>query len=289
MMRARASFGLAATLLVCLAVTASHAAPPHPKRIMPWLCLQRCGRNESQITASLQQLKDNSDIFDFAAAFEMYNLGANGTLVRDKLAHVAANVSSFGLQPVAMVSSYPYPPQFLDWMRTVFATPQPFIDSLISEARTLGLAGYNIDWEPTNSGNVTKQDAQDYATFLNNAGDQLAAAGLRLSATIASWSPIWNYTALAETSVSTLNDMSTYTGDWTVWQKELATVTSIVPLGQLGIGLETMNPNTKAPFTLAEMEQRFTALTKADVLEIDIWDAPVPANWLPLLRKWKSG
>lgn len=70
-----------------------------------------------------------------------------------------------------MVSSYPYPPQFIFWMREVFHNPQPFIDSCISEAQQNGYTGFNIDWEPAYGGN--NEDALLYAEFLDTLSTQL--------------------------------------------------------------------------------------------------------------------
>lgn len=41
-------------------------------------------------------------------------------------------------------SSYPYPPPFLNWMRAVFARPQPFIDALIADVTARGIKGVNV-------------------------------------------------------------------------------------------------------------------------------------------------
>ena len=42
---------------------------------------------------------------------------------------------------VALVSSYPYPPEFISWMRDVFKSPQPFIDACLEAARKEQLTG----------------------------------------------------------------------------------------------------------------------------------------------------
>lgn len=47
--------------------------------------------------------------------------------------HYFEQISAMGTRTQAMVSSYPYPPQFLDWMREVFVNPDPFIDAAITQ------------------------------------------------------------------------------------------------------------------------------------------------------------
>ncbi|RYG44081.1 hypothetical protein EON67_12165 [archaeon] len=157
--------------------------------VMPWLCLERCNDTSSDIGNQLAQFSVNSSVLN-AAAFEDYNLGEGGVLVKNNLTQVAGKLRGMGVATYAMVSSYPYPPQFLTWMRQVrlptrlptacqlcvcvprlvrsmksyatcqptacphvqvFADPQPFIAACIRAARTEGLTGFNIDWEPVST------------------------------------------------------------------------------------------------------------------------------------------
>ena len=67
----------------------------------------------------------------------MYNLGPNGTLILNNLTSVYQYISSLGLETYPMLSSYPHPPQFLDWMRYVFADPDPFIDACVQAYASL--------------------------------------------------------------------------------------------------------------------------------------------------------
>jgi len=104
----------------------------------------------------------------------------------------------------SVISSYPYPPDFLSWMRQVFANPQPFIDACLSEyvlimilgffltshrALKEGYTGYNVDWEPTTT--ATSQDAILYAQFLTKFTDALHKHNKKVTVDIASWSSIW--------------------------------------------------------------------------------------------------
>ena|SRR3990167_6079738 len=118
-----------------------------------------------------------------------------------------------------MVSSYPYPPEFIIWMREVFNDPQPFIEQCISEAQKNQLTGFNIDWEPAVG--ATAQDALDYANFLNTLANALHKQNIKVSVDVATWSPIWNLTAIAATNVDYILDMGTYTNSDSSFENQL--------------------------------------------------------------------
>lgn len=250
------------------------------KRVMPWMCLERCNGTTESIALNLLQVAKNQEVLS-AVAFELFNLGANSTLVVNNLTDVAPIINSIGLESWAMVSSYPYPPQFLHWMREVFQNPQPFIDQCYVAAKQYNLTGFNIDWEPTTE--PVPQDAVDYANFLNTFSNAMHAQGIKVSVDAATWNPIWNFTLLAQTSLDRVITMGTYTGSPDSWLNQLETAIDQVGIEKLGVGLETVNPNTNQPFTQEEMEWRFNEIEKRGVLEIDIWDMPVPQLWWPLI------
>lgn len=183
-----------------------------------------------------------------------------------------------------MVSSYPYPPQFLDYMRAVFAAPGPFIAACLEAAAAQKLAGFNIDWEPQTGETPTPQDAADYAAFLGTFSSAMHAAGLVVSVDVATWSPIWDVPAIAASGVDLVATMSTYTANWTTWQEELAYFVSVVPPARLVVGLETVRDSDNQPYTTAELEQRFVALAAAGASQVAVWRSPIPDNWWPFLR-----
>lgn len=54
---------------------------------------------------------------------------------------------------------------------------------------------------------------------------------------------------------------------------------------KLSVGLMTTKAsNAGAPFTTAELKERFDVLHSAGVRYISIWKAPIPANWWPFLE-----
>ena len=142
------------------------------------MCLERCNGTTETIDANLKQIQQHLDVMT-SVSFECYNLGPNSTLVQNNLTVVSPQLQQMGLETWPMVSSYPYPPQFLEWMRQVFANPQPFVDQCIQEGLKWNYTGFNIDWEPTTD--ASAQDAIDYANFLTYLTNNLHKKGLKVS------------------------------------------------------------------------------------------------------------
>ncbi len=249
------------------------------------LLLCRCGGNASTIAANLQQLQQLEGLVT-AAAYEQFNLGPNGTLVPNNLTLVGPTIASYGLQTHAMISSYPYPPQFIDWMRQVFVQPTGFIQQAVDTAVAQHFDAYNVDWEPSDG--VLASDAPAYAAFLTQFADAMHAAGKQISVDVATWSPLWNLTLLAGTSVDYFMTMSTYTDNFTIFTSNLQAAVATLPAAKLVIGLETVRPSDGQPYTLQQMVERFQLLQQYRVQGIGIWDSPIPELWIPLLKAWAA-
>jgi len=278
-----------------LLVLAPPPPPPQPPRappapgggawLGPWMCLERCGDSPADIAAQLAQLAANASSFN-AVQFEAFNLGPNGTLVVNGLTDVGPAVRALGLEAWAMVSSFPYPPQFLYWMRALFAAPDGFIAACVAEVEARALAGLHIDLEPGGGGgrpSATPQDALDYAAFLSALAAALHAKGARLSVAAASWSPIWNLTALGASGVDLVEFMGTYTHDFATWEAQLAEAVAAVPLDKLVVGLETGVVNA------TELQLRLAPLKRANVRKLGVWRLGVPEEWWPFLDAWRRG
>jgi hypothetical protein len=80
----------------------------------------------------VQQLFDHRSELS-AVAFELFNLGLNSQLIVNPFTRVDNILSQWGLETYAMVSSYPYPPEFLQWMRQLFNNPEPFISAALQQ------------------------------------------------------------------------------------------------------------------------------------------------------------
>lgn len=248
-------------------------------RVMPWMCLERCGATPADIANSLKAIAEHVDSLS-AVSFEMYNLADNSQLVVNNLTRVHRELTALGLETYAMVSSYPYPPQFLDWMRDLFANPQPFISACVSEAVKHNITGYNIDFEPTV--NAQPADTVNYAAFLTKLADALHTNGKKLTVDVATWNPLWNYTLLSQTTVDRINVMGTYTANDTTWVQQFERAYDAITINKLGIGLETDNAN----YTDSQLQMRFDTITKHGVQEVDLWKVDVPDSWWPYIETY---
>lgn len=291
-------------VVVMLAVDAVAASPSDALPaavIMPWFCTQRCGFNVTQIVEHVHQAAELAagpvPILN-TVAFERYNLGPNSSLIFnpnlfDVNHYIQQNSELSSLFPrrIAMVSSFPYPPQFLDWMRQLFDDPSPFMDAIMHELKAHDLYGLNIDFEPTSS-NATNEDAARYATFLDLLRTRLATEGKILTVAGATWSPIWNLTLIAQALSSNnttssligyFTSMNTYTFEDSVFASELnANIEVFQAYGtekSLVVGLETWPQN----FTAAELTFHFNALRDRNICRIAIWDMPLPSAMVPHL------
>lgn len=219
--------------LLAMLVACNEALTP---RVMPWMCLQRCNETVEDIEANLAQLKALRPCLA-AVSFERYNLGANGTLVLNSdLYPVGPRVAALGLETWPMISSYPYPPQFLSWMRQLWSDSDAnarFVASLRTEAAAHGWTGYQVDWEPTAT--ATPDDAAEYAHYLADLSARMAPTLIR--PTVASWNAIWNLTALSEAGLSVIT-MGTYATNLTTFAHQLNAAALAFPAARLGVGLE---------------------------------------------------
>jgi len=99
--------------------------------------------------------------------------------------------------------------------------------------------------------------------------------GLLLSVDIAPWGPIWNYTAISETSVDIVTSMGTYTASNSSWDQQFNTL--VDTFGErAAVGLET-----DIGVTENQLEYRFAKMKAAGINEVDLWRLPVPSFWWP--------
>jgi hypothetical protein len=267
-------------LLLCLL---QYGLASNGKRVMVWLCLEFCEETKEQIQQELLQLKSHSDIVH-AVSFEKYTLGPNSTLVDNHLTVVSPFINKIGLEAWPLLSSFPHPVEFIDWMREVFINPKPFIEQCISEAKKYNYIGYNLDWEPTDD--VTSEDGVNYANFIDVFARELHQADLKLTVDVATWSPIWNYTAIAATGVDMGISMGTYTSTDSSFTKQLNNIVTAFGPNRAGVGLETVNASTGAAIPMNEVQWRFDQINASGAKEIDIWSSPVPSAWWPLLKQF---
>ena len=262
--------GLLALLFVCCALGQLDC--------MAWMCLERCNETASSIAGSLQQLQGLSDRLN-SVAFELYNLGPGGALVTNALTAVGPSLRAMGFQTYPMISSYPYPPEFLSWMRQLWETPsigQMLIGQMKKEAATNGWAGYQVDWEPTAT--ATPQDAVNYAAFLTTMSKALAP--LKILPTVATWNSIWNLTAIGKSSVYRVVSMSTYATKLATFEQRLQETLKAVPASKLSVGVENW-PDVDANFT-----ERLQLTIANKVPSFAVWKMPITEEWNQGLRQY---
>ena len=106
---------------------------------------------------------------------------------------------------------------------------------------------------------------------------------------VATWTKVWNYTALAETHVPQLDIMSTYTSDDPTYYKQLNNAVNAFGLHRTVVGLETVNATTGGVLSSDEIEFRFDKISVAGVDQVALWRSYVPDNFWPIIRKWVYG
>jgi hypothetical protein len=247
---------------------------------MVWMCLERCNETSTDIALSLSQLNGPLRSSVTSVSFELYNLGPNGQLITNSgLSNVGPSLRKSGFRTYPMISSYPYPPQFLSWMQQLWQTPsvgQSFISQLKAEAAAHGWTGFQVDWEPTAT--ATPQDAESYAEFLSTMADSLHP--VLVMPTVATWNAIWNLTAIGRSRVHKVLTMSTYASKLSTFEEKLDYTLQFVPKELLGVGVENW------PDLDTGIEQRFQLTASHGVSYLGVWKMPLNSEWLAAAEKY---
>lgn len=248
---------------------------------MAWLCLEFCGENSTVTQTYLDDLSHHVDVMT-AVSFEKYTLGPNAELVHSDVTDVTSSLQAMGIRETwPMLSSYPHPPEFIEWMRYAFDHVDEFTAQCVAEAQLYNYTGYNLDWEPTDD--VQESDGAAYAEFIDSFAKGLHAAGLKLQVDVATWSPIWDYDAIAATEADYVISMGTYTSTDTSFTNQLNL--AVEAFGdRTGVGLEMVNASTGERMPLEEVAWRFQQIQGSGAKEVDVWRFPLPPGWWPLMR-----
>lgn len=272
-----ASLCLAAVMAIIGVASAGSGAATHTT-VMPWMCLERCSENWQQ------DIKDvESHASDLGAiSFEAYDLGSDSALIDNGFANVNPQLKSAGLLTFPMITTVD-----IYKIRALAQNPTPFITAAIAAARTHSFSGFNFDFEPCQSKSTkdlcTNADAQAYAGFLTRFSDAAHAQGLQVSVCAASWSPFFNFTAFAHSTVDRVVSMDTYAFPNTDFDAALERNVAATGVDKVSMGLCTDCGGTLAS---AEVQRRFDAARKAGVKHVGIWDTPVPASWWPAIESF---
>lgn len=168
-------------------------------QFMPWVC-QFCG---SQMNYT-RTIAEHHNLFT-DLSYEQYYLAGNGTFQSLGVKNLAGMAHKYHLKAFPMIiSSNPATMHVLFTNSTIQSN---FIHTAVLTAVNHGIAGYNIDFEVpyySDSANVT--------SFVSNFSDALSAAGKQLTLDVigfhgyspAAYGSAYNYSALSNTSVSTI-------------------------------------------------------------------------------------
>ncbi|KJE94515.1 hypothetical protein CAOG_05148 [Capsaspora owczarzaki ATCC 30864] len=272
-------------LAMAVQAVAYDASTRPPQRVVfPWMGLERTQENIPQDLATLQAHKD---VIPWVS-FERFNLGPNGTFVINELTQVGPTLIAEGFGTFPMISSFPDTNPNLEYTREVCANPDPFIADLVFNLLKFNYTGVNVDIEPA-GGIGTYQDAVAYAGFLDKLSRALHQHGLTVTVDIASWTPVWNFTLLAETSVDLFVTMDTYTYNQTAWTHLFQKALDAFGPHRLGAGIMTVNADNNQPLSPADIKFRFDAIVAANVNVIGIWCMPIPDQFWPFIDAYMAG
>jgi hypothetical protein len=264
-------------LLVVLLAVVSIGAVEGKKRIMPWMCLERCHEDIPKDLVQIEQLAATLT----AVSFESHDLDLDGVLKDNKFTKVYPRLRAAGLEGHAMITT-----ANITKLRQLWGLKDKFIQQVVAAATNESWTGVNIDFEPERGDPPTAADAKQFADFLDKLAAALHPHGIVLSVDIASWSAFWDNALLAATRVDKILTMDTYCGDFALFETRVAKAVKQFGVDRLGIGMETVNPTTGKPFSLEELQKRFAVLKQHNVKELDIWMTPIPDLWIPLLKDW---
>jgi hypothetical protein len=252
-------------------------APPHPvKSAIVWMGLEITGEN---ISADIRSIGIHRNDLT-GVSYEHYLLGSQGYFGPIlTISNVTGEIKSFGLQTYPMIIST----NLMDIEYLIYH-PSNFISRAVTKAEGAGYTGYNIDFEPSQAANATVAAA--YASFLTAFANALHMDGRKLTVDIATWNPFWNFVALANTTVDTLYDMSTYASPSFNFAAALGYANQTIPHSKLGIGLITVNVNNGAVLQNYSVSARFQALEADGVTKIAVWDMPLAPYWWPYLHQF---
>merc|ERR1711974_481811 len=123
--------------------------------------------------------------------------------------------------------------------------------------------------------------------FLTTSADALHQNGKKLGVDAATWNIIWDVELLNASTVDKILWMSTYTGNFSVWQTVFSQAVNSISPNKLGIGLETVNDmDNNRPYTIAEIVERFHLIIAEDVEELAFWKMPIPDNFWPFIENF---
>ncbi|MGC8691670.1 MAG: glycosyl hydrolase family 18 protein [Thermoplasmata archaeon] len=224
--------------------------------------------------------------------YEAFGLTSDGNLAYWGDSGVTGVVKGLGIPAYPMiVNSYS-----ISKTRALLDNPnvqKQFINSAIQYAQQNGYSGYSIDFEPPNGADFTIQDSQNFVDFLNNFANALHQYGLKLLVAI---DPAYNGNPISnlyyyfyhpdERILADYVEIMAYEGHFSGPSSFQSAVNSIVSatgsylsLSQIIIILSTINPNTKAPFTDSQEQERINYTEQNNIKGLSVWSMSQPGGF----------
>jgi len=292
------------TILFNVAFSTTRLAKREEMRdVSVYVCLERCVQQGETVPSTLaslvaiqqHRLAQEQDPIITEVVLEVLNVGEGGQVrVNYDLSWAQASLQ---LAPVtatltALVSSYPYPPNLVQWISAATQNPDAFAAQLVSFSRSFPLfRSFQLDWEPTEG--VTPELARAYATFIGTTATILRREGLSLSVTVASWCAlVADFSTIAQAAGDVrLADMSTYTSNVTSFATALDKAVTTIPAEQLVVGMMNRDGNNGKALSDAVINGHFAVLARyPEVHALALWRAPVHnPTWWTRLAEWKDG
>ena len=257
------------------------AASPTTDRPDLWAWLS--GHTEEAVA----QIHANSDIitdismggYAVDASGNFAGAGPNATLV--------AELQALGIRVWPLIGCGSSPT-----LRTLFANPGPFVAAAVKEAARLGVAGFNLDFEPYD-GHGVADDGRGYGAFLKTFADALHAATppRKLSLDFFSNLPLWDLAAMNASSVDYMISMDTYVPGNATFEAYYNLAAAHIAPDRLGVGMCTgvQNSHPFTPFgpdpcgteawTPARVLERMKYLLTVPFAQLNLWVLPVPDAW----------
>ena len=295
------------TFLLLGATPAAVAAHQKQFSVMPWMCLERCGFNSSQVMDHVATLKRHRHIIH-RVAYHWMDLQADGTFSSPGWTDVGPALREFGVETYGMLTSWSLPGIRQVIYNTTAATQ--LVTNLARAAVREGMAGINFDWEPMHQpANAT--DAKHLADFFvlarKVAFHATNGSSLKMTLCISTWNHIWNYSELSHAMTvqpgtsegnsagptwfptGELMTMNTYTANDKAFTSGLHMSIRDIANTTLVVGLYSHNnhdPLQKMNST--EVAFRMGALAVEGICRIAIWATPLPEWWWPQLEQFKE-
>ena len=262
--------------------------------------------NDAEYTEVVEYVLKNNASFNAVSDTTLYSVAANASVVRN-----LHNIQRHGVWKGTRFRTFPcvYGHTDLDTMRLVWANPEPFISTLLTDAREHSYTGINLDFEAF--GNVSDpsapphfEDGVAYAAFLKRFSEEAARAGVLVSADVDTpagecdvgtgrnngkpcpwYTQLYNWQRLA-VSGSKLLCMSTYTDINSKFKDHVLYASWFAKRQSVGFGIcPTCLQDAGITPNASFLDYRFDLIAAEGFSEVDVWVLGYK-TWKDALSPW---